>query len=216
MNARVEAVMDYMNQEASKSPSILDIGCVQHDLDRVDESTWLHGRLDAAFDDVTGLDYAEEQVAELNRQGYDVVHADAETFNLSNTYDIIVAGELIEHLANPGKFLERAREHLKASGMLLLTTPNPWYFGYFFQATRGDVLSNPEHTCWFDKRTLRQLLSRYDFEVEHFEYVTGSRWSLLYPHRWIETKIMRSVHGAGFKTIGSDRMLCVARMSDSE
>lgn len=208
--------MSYVQNETPQSASILDMGCVQHDLDRINESTWLHGRLCEAFNDVTGLDYAEDEVRELNQRGYDVVHADAESFDLPETYDMVVAGELIEHLSNPGRFLQRVRNHLKSSGRLLLTTPNPWYYGYFLQATRGEVLSNPEHTCWFDKRTLRQLLSRYGFEVEHFEYVTGSQWSILYPHRWLESRVMRGVYRVGFETIGSDRMLCVARLSDDD
>jgi SAM-dependent methyltransferase len=44
-------------------------------------------------------------------------------------YDAIVSCEGIEHIANPGLFLNGAYEHLNAGGCLIVTTPNVWYPG---------------------------------------------------------------------------------------
>ncbi len=44
-------------------------------------------------------------------------------------YDAIVSCEGIEHLANPGLLLTSAHKHLRAGGLIVITTPNTWYPG---------------------------------------------------------------------------------------
>ena len=42
----------------------------------------------------------------------------------SNSADIVIAGEIIEHIINPFRFLLEVKRILKSSGRLLLTVPN--------------------------------------------------------------------------------------------
>src|SRR2546430_14696425 len=46
-----------------------------------------------------------------------------------NTYDLLIAGEIIEHLIDTDRFAEEARRILKPGGYLILSTPNlaSWY-----------------------------------------------------------------------------------------
>jgi SAM-dependent methyltransferase len=44
-----------------------------------------------------------------------------------NTFDAVVAGEIIEHLEQPLEFLRVCRRVLKPGGLLVLSTPNPYY-----------------------------------------------------------------------------------------
>jgi len=46
-----------------------------------------------------------------------------------NTYDLLIAGEIIEHLVDTDRFAEEARRILKPGGHLILSTPNlaSWY-----------------------------------------------------------------------------------------
>lgn len=152
--------------------SVLDVGCVNHDAARADDRNWLHGQLHTVADEVVGIDVLADDVAELRAQGYDAHVADAEDFALGRTFDAVVGGELIEHLANPGEFLDCVREHLIPQGRLVLTTPNPWGATYLKRLLRRqEVHCNEEHTCWFDRRTLRQLLERHGFELAEHQYV---------------------------------------------
>ena len=96
--------------------------------------------------------------------GYNVVHGNVETMNLGRCFDVIVASDLIEHLANPGMFLERSREHLRDDGALCLVTPNAHSLNTAAKALLGAKAAvNPEHTCWYDPTTLKQLLARHGF-----------------------------------------------------
>jgi 2-polyprenyl-3-methyl-5-hydroxy-6-metoxy-1,4-benzoquinol methylase len=77
--------------------------------DRLDSENWLHGVLKRNFDTVIGIDISEE-VLELRKYGYEVYVVNAEDFDLDRKFETIVVGELIEHLSNPGKFLECAKK----------------------------------------------------------------------------------------------------------
>lgn len=110
--------------------TVLDVGCVRHDLDsqacrNPDPGDFLHADLRRRAEAVVGLDLVESEVKRMQKAGYDVRVGNAETFELDCRFDVIVAGELVEHLSNPGLFLDRCREHLSEGGRLILTTPNP-------------------------------------------------------------------------------------------
>jgi len=42
----------------------------------------------------------------------------------NNSVDVIIAGELIEHMYNPYKFIRECRRVLKKDGIIILSTPN--------------------------------------------------------------------------------------------
>lgn len=169
-NRRVEALLDAV----PPSSKILDLGCVQHSVEKASNDDWVHGELYDIGDEVVGLDFQKEEIEKLQDRGYNVVHGDAENLDFDEQFDVVVAGELIEHLSNVGDFLDGVREHLPPDGELIMTTPNPWAFHRFKQALFGGVYCNEEHTCWFDERTLRQVLDRHGFDVSEIEHVKAS------------------------------------------
>jgi 2-polyprenyl-3-methyl-5-hydroxy-6-metoxy-1,4-benzoquinol methylase len=92
----------------------------------------------------------------MRQEGFDVVVADAESYAFEEPFDAIIAGELIEHLPNPGRFIENAVDHLSAEGKLVLSSPNPDGF-VFFRKALFDQANNPTHTCWIDPQNLLTL-----------------------------------------------------------
>lgn len=156
-----------------KGPRVLDVGCTSHTIS-VGSPHWLHGRLREKFPDVAGIDVSQENVESLRRSGFTNLYVQsAESFELEDRFDTIVAGELIEHLANPGMFLQRARRHLNDNGAVVLTTPNPFSIAYFLYAVLKfpKTCFNFEHTCWFCPRTMAQLAERTGFKVTHFDLI---------------------------------------------
>jgi hypothetical protein len=52
--------------------------------------------------------------------------ADAQDFGLDQNFNTVVAGEVIEHLEDPGRFLACARQHLAPGGRIVLSTAQPF------------------------------------------------------------------------------------------
>jgi SAM-dependent methyltransferase len=121
---------------------------------------------------VAGIDYDAKIVDDLGVMKYeDVHHANAESFRLARRFDTIVAGELLEHLSNPGMFLQRAKEHLVPGGKLILTTPYAFALVHFLYALYHfpHTCSNREHTSWFCVETLLRLARLNGFHAKHLE-----------------------------------------------
>ncbi len=154
---------------------VLDLGCVCHNLDNTQGPDWLHGIVKAHAREVVGVDYLEDEVDALRRCGYNVVCANVETMDLDETFEVIVAGDLIEHLSNFGLFMETLVRHLAPGGVVLLSTPNPVNLLRMVGVLlRGGAGANSEHTCWFTAQVLQQLAARYGFVVSDVAYVDDS------------------------------------------
>jgi len=162
--------------------SVLDIGCVDHDAAQAFDRRrrWLHGEISAVASSATGLDFLAEDVARLVAAGYDVVAGEAESFRLERTFDVVVAADVIEHLADLGAFLQRVAAHVHADSLLVMTTPNPIALARFVQAlVRNRIAVNEEHTIWLDPSVMHELLRRHgfvpvDFAWLHDDDATGS------------------------------------------
>lgn len=155
--------------ELVQGRDVLDVGCVGGP-GEVDLEQTSHARLAKAARSLLGIDIAAIEIERRQEQGYDVVVADAQSFHLGRKFDVIVAADLIEHLGNSGAFLERAGEHLRPGGLLCIVTPNALSLNNALKSLAGlRVRVNAEHTCWYDRTTLRQLLARYGFQpVEEY------------------------------------------------
>jgi len=198
--ARIDAVVD-----AVKGDTVLDFGAVQHDIANTDKKTWLHQHLVDNFDVVIGVDRLSDEVQKLNEQGYEFLTADVTKLNLGRTVDTVVAGEIIEHVNNPGDMIGCAAAHLNTGGRIIITTPNPWAFPWLRDAMSGTMDPSPEHTAWFGPTVLKQLVQRYGFEVVDVEITPpvakGISWVL---------------YKAGFDLLGGTHIVFVADYTGNE
>ncbi len=185
-----------------RGKKVLDVGCVEHSLENMNVlRLWVHEFLREHCEHVTGIDLLADDIAVLREAGYDMVCANAESFCLDQKYDVIFAGELIEHLSNPGSFLERCKDHLKSDGVLILTTPNAFSLHHLLAVLyrwTNDPFANPEHTCFYSPRVLRELLQRHGFHVGRVCCVDFPFLKPLLKHRL--TSWVTSCFGRKFKT----------------
>jgi SAM-dependent methyltransferase len=154
-------------------PDVLDVGCAGHSL-KLGSPYWLHGQLAEQFPYVTGIDLNAENIRQMHDAGFhNVFTASAEDFSLDKKFDSIVAGELIEHLSNPGLFLERCRAHLKPNGRLVISTPFAFALINVIYALvkYPRTCQNDEHTVWFCPETLQELAVRHGFRVQQWELI---------------------------------------------
>jgi ubiquinone/menaquinone biosynthesis C-methylase UbiE len=80
----------------------------------------------------------------------------------NNAADIIVATAVIEHLQNPPKFLEETMRILKSHGLLILTSPHPFWEKI---ATMIGHLPYDQHYNVMNLRQLAALLQKTGYTI---------------------------------------------------
>ena len=120
-----------------------------------------------------GVDYSQEMVDECEKRGLfnNIIIGDVEdlpALSLPQKFDIILAGDIIEHLSNAGRMLDGVRSLLHDNGELILTTPNafglPNYLRFIFDRFR----EGQEHVTAFNIQNIYNLLTRHGFRVKEW------------------------------------------------
>jgi SAM-dependent methyltransferase len=160
--ARFERVRRYLEHR-----SVLDVGAGSG----INRPDWMHAAVASVATQVVGVELDPDLAARARERGYDVIEADAERLDLGRTFEVVWAGELIEHLSCAGGFLDGVRRHLVPGGRLVLTTPNAFAVTNFVYRLGGRPRVNRGHTCWYDETTLSQLLRRHGYEIVEIAYL---------------------------------------------
>jgi 2-polyprenyl-3-methyl-5-hydroxy-6-metoxy-1,4-benzoquinol methylase len=147
--------------------TVLDVGAGSG----IDRPDWMHAAVASVASEAVGVELDANLAARARERGYDVIAANAETLDLGRTFDVVWAGELIEHLSCAGGFLDGARKHLVPGGQLVLTTPNAFAVSNFVYRIGGRPRVNRGHTCWYDETTLSQLLERHAYRIVEVSYL---------------------------------------------
>jgi SAM-dependent methyltransferase len=130
--------------------SVLDAGC---------GSGYGSAELAKTGASVTGADVSGEAVAyareHFGAQGIRFVEAPCEALPLEpESFDLVTAFEVIEHLERWRELLAEANRVLKPGGVLLVSTPNRDYY----TESRGEAGPNPFHVHEFDYREFQDAL----------------------------------------------------------
>ncbi|GIU83434.1 MAG: hypothetical protein KatS3mg008_0209 [Acidimicrobiales bacterium] len=178
---RIEFILDLC-----RGKRVVHLGCADHGFRReqLDSGTFLHSRLAEVSRELVGLDLDREGVEEMRSMGWDVHLADctdgAQVRRLElEPADVVVAGELLEHVERPGDLLDAVAPLVAEGGRLVITTPNAYGWVNPFAALARVEINHPEHLHMFTARTLTALLSRHGWDVETIStYVPRLRASL--------------------------------------
>jgi 2-polyprenyl-3-methyl-5-hydroxy-6-metoxy-1,4-benzoquinol methylase len=172
---RVENGSEFL-QRFVKGASVLDVGVVQHDISQADRPHWKHGKIRSWSRRCVGVDILSSQVEELNRRGFDVRCVDATSdLDLGERFERVVLGDVLEHVDSPVALLRFARRHLADGGLVLCTTPNPFFINYVIEGLRrGSFIPNAEHVGWITPTMALELAHRADLQLHEYWHAQGN------------------------------------------
>jgi len=145
---------------------------------KLEQGQWLHEALADSARELIGVDVDEDGVRLARKLGFEAHVGDCQSVESIGALDlapadVVIAGELIEHLDCPGAFLEAVKPLLLPGGTLVLTTPNASGLTNFVAALLRREVVNPDHVSWYSWRTLLTLLERHRWAVRDFLYYWG-------------------------------------------
>lgn len=152
---------------------VLDLGAMDETAWRAKRGrgTWLHEELGRTALRVDGIDNSASVPAEglptgpnaAIRRG-DISDPARLLASLDDIPDVVVAGELIEHLENPLQFLKRFVGIERLSGKtLILSTPNATALHNFLIGLACRESTHHDHLCILSYKTLATLCARAGF-----------------------------------------------------
>jgi SAM-dependent methyltransferase len=156
--------------------SVLDIGVVEHTRGAAESPAWLHGHIRRHAAQCLGVDVLETEVAGLRERGYNVICADVTREPLPQRFELIIAGEVIEHVDAPGSFMRNCAAMLEPGGRLVLTTPNPFYANVMLKngLRRYTFVESADHVAWYDASVLYELGQRAGLRIDRFTGIGGA------------------------------------------
>lgn len=146
---------------------LLDVGCAQgHLATEFAEADWK----------VTGIEPYQRDAEVARSKGLNVLDGDLShaVANLEGSFDVVVAADVLEHMADPVEALEQIKALLSPSGRVVASIPNIAHLavraqlalGGFNYTERGPL--DRTHLRFFTKRTVRELFDQAGYRVDFF------------------------------------------------
>ena len=155
-------------RDLCRGKRVLDLGCYDETA-LVKEGTphWLHGQIASVAASVLGVDSAEALPPEGVKTGTNSRIIRGDVMDLAgvvemDAVDLVVAGELIEHLPDTLGFMSGLRERFPGRE-LVLTTPNATSLTNLLLAFAGRENSHRDHLQIYSFKTLNTLCQRAGF-----------------------------------------------------
>ncbi len=157
----------------------LHLGCTNYPFTEqsLESESLLHFELEKVAGELYGFDFDQRGIDALAALGSKKLYrADLEKLEevaLEETFDVIIAGEMIEHLSNPGLFLSGIQRFMSAETKLVVTTINAYSaFRFLIYGLRGKGGKNepvhPDHVAYYSYKTLSLAISRENLEIQDF------------------------------------------------
>lgn len=147
-----------------KNKKVLHVGCADTPYTLQREDDLLHRRISKITDQLWGIDLSIEGCSLLRKMGFDhIITGDINELAhelKKEAFDIIIAGETIEHTYNAGAFLDGIVKTMENHTELLLTTVNtPSTKQIIFAVMRKEKV-HPDHNYYFSYHTLKHFFEK--------------------------------------------------------
>ena len=161
--------------EMARGLKVLHLGCVGFtdlaDDERVQlAQQTLHYSLTQSAE-VVGVDFSAAVVREYERLGIfrNILVGNVEALgdlSLEQTFDLIIAGDIIEHVSNPGLMLDGIKRFCRVGTRIIITTPHAFGLPNYLRFLAGRFRDGAEHVATYNMQNLTCLLARHGYVVE--------------------------------------------------
>jgi hypothetical protein len=163
--------------ERCRNRKVLDLGFVgdtdQPTAERVhayQAGLVLYPHLVQAASQIVGVDLNAETVHAIQKEtgAADLLVGDVESLEnagITGTFDVIVFGDLIEHLSRPGLALDGIRKFMSEDTELIISTPNAFSLLANIRFSVNKFREGNEHVASYSKFTLPTLLARHGLKL---------------------------------------------------
>lgn len=114
---RADAILAALRSLSLVQPKILDFGC---------GTGWFTEEL-AAFGPTTGVDLADEVIAEARARSPHIAFVAGDVYAIpahEETFDVVVSQDVVAHVPDQRRYIDRAAALLKPAGFLIITSTN--------------------------------------------------------------------------------------------
>lgn len=181
MNMKMRQFQGYCSRwdfiiDRCKERVVLHLGCIgitegsiEEKVRAMLEERVIHALIRRHSARVVGIDYDRQSVDDLRRLGYsEIVYGDVMRLKeapVDGTFDIVVCGDLIEHLSNPGDMLEGIKRFVTDRSDIIITTPNAFGGLHFLRYLVDKYQEGGDHVLSLQLYTLENLLKRHGYTV---------------------------------------------------
>ena len=164
---------------------VLHLGCSDYpySLEQYKQGNLLHDKLHRVSKNLAGVDVSTEGIDYLSSLGFEnLVVGNVENLKdagIVGTFEVIIAGELLEHVENVGKCLENIHCLMDKESILVVSVPNAHSVKSFVRVFLGSELVHPDHLYYFSPATMEHLCKRFSYEVMDYFYWVGEPKGIL-------------------------------------
>ena len=159
---------DLIDQLApDRNRAILEIGCAEG-------STGVYAKNEGKCGLYVGVELFRS-AANVAASRIDRVYtANIESFDLPEpreSFDVLIASEVLEHLVDPWAVLRRLRRYLRPGGLVMASSPNVAHYSVIWMLLKGDWTladigrMDRTHLRWFTPRSYADMFQSCGFEV---------------------------------------------------
>lgn len=163
-------ILDYILNIEIMHPKIIDVGCWTGTLGKELRKNNFKFTIDGIDIDDNALQIANKECGYKN-----IYHADINNLILSDIkcsdYDIVVFGDVLEHVVNPGKLINDLLTKLSSNGYLIVSLPNIAFIKYrilhmlgYWNYTETGIMDKT-HLHFFTLDSMRKVFKDNGLEI---------------------------------------------------